>query len=164
MKAVKIRSYQPDDLENIVQLWYGTWHKTFPHLQHPQTYAGWKQKFYELVENGEIFVAEVGNQIASFAVILTKKQCLSQLFVDENYQNIGIGSRLLNRAKILCSQGLKLYTLQENIKAREFYEKHGFKIRTFSINEFNDQPNVEYYWIPEPLSTSSSFHSSEILC
>jgi len=156
MKAVKIRSYQSDDLENIVQLWYGTWHKTFPHLQHPRSYAGWKQKFYELVKDGDIFVAEVENQIAGFAVILIKEQCLSQLFIDESYQGLGIGSTLINIAKRLCPQGLNLYTLQENLKARAFYEKHGFKVRTFSINEFNGQPNVEYFWIPEPLSTSLS--------
>ena len=87
---------------------------------------------------------------------MTKEQCLSQLFIDENYQGLGIGSGLINIAKRLCPQGLNLYTLQENIKARAFYEKHGFKVRTFSINEFNGQPNVEYFWIPEPLSTSSS--------
>lgn len=161
MKAVKIRSYQLENLENIVQLWYATWHKTFPHLQHPQTYAGWKERFDQLVEDGEIFVAEVENKIAGFAIVLTKEQCLSQLFVDENYQNLGIGSALLNQAKILCPQGLKLYTLQENLKARAFYEKHGFKIKRFSINEFNYQPNVEYYWIPESLSISLSFNSLE---
>jgi GNAT superfamily N-acetyltransferase len=163
MKSIKIRDYQPKDLENIVQLWYGTWHQTFPHLQHPQPYSIWKQKFDELVEIGVIFVAEVENKIAGFAVILTKEQRLSQLFVNENYQNFGIGSALLNLAKRLCPQGLNLYTLQENFKARTFYEKHGFKARTFSINEFNGQPNVEYYWKPEPVLASLSFNSLEKL-
>ncbi|BAZ33520.1 GCN5-related N-acetyltransferase (plasmid) [Cylindrospermum sp. NIES-4074] len=163
MKPIKIRDYQPEDLENIVQLWYGTWHQTFPHLQHPQTYSEWKQKFYELAENGDIFVTEVENSIAGFAVILTKEQCLSQLFVDKNYQNLGIGSALLNVAKRLCPQGLNLYTLQENLKARAFYEKHGFQARKFSINEFNGQPNVEYYWEPEPVLASLSFNSLEKL-
>lgn len=163
MKLIKFRDYQPEDLENIVQLWYGTWHQTFPHLHHPQAYSRWKQKFDELLENGDIFVAEVEDRITGFAVILTKEQCLSQLFVDENYQNLGIGSALLNLAKRLCPQGLNLYTLQENLKARAFYEKHGFKARTFSINEFNGQPNVEYYWKPEPVLASLSFDSLENL-
>lgn len=163
MKTIKIRDYQPEDLENIVQIWYETWHQTFPHLQHPQPYAGWKQKFYELEQIGDIFIAEVENKITGFAVILTTEQCLSQLFVDGNYQKLGIGSVLLNLAKRLCPQGLNLYTLQENLKARAFYEKHGFKARTFSINEFNGQPNVEYYWKPEPILASLSFNSLEKL-
>lgn len=33
-----IRPYQADDLENIVQLWYQTWHETFLNIQHPQPY------------------------------------------------------------------------------------------------------------------------------
>ncbi|BAZ37046.1 GCN5-related N-acetyltransferase [Calothrix sp. NIES-4101] len=150
MKVITIRSYKPSDLESVVQLWYKTWHQTFPHLQHPQAYSVWKERFsHEFVRDGEIFLAEVEKQIVGFIVLIKDKQVLSQLFIDEKYQRQGIGTKLLNRAKALSPQGLKLDALRENIKARAFYERHGFKIAGFSINEFNGQPNVEYYWTPE---------------
>lgn len=116
MEIITIRSYKPADLEAIVELWYRTWHETFPHLHHPQPYSAWKQRFEgEFVRDGEIFLAEATYQIGreidkkdkkivGFAVLLQHNQILSQLFVDREYQNRGVGTKLLDRAKAL-SQG-----------------------------------------------------------
>ncbi|MBE9052251.1 GNAT family N-acetyltransferase [Nostocales cyanobacterium LEGE 11386] len=144
-----INSYQPEDLENTVQLWYCTWHQTFPYIQHPQSYLEWKSRFRdELAIKGHIWLAKLENRIVGFIVVIPEEQCLEQIFVDTAYQNQGIGSMLLDKAKAICPQGLKLHTLQQNMQARAFYEKHGFQVRRLSINKINGQPNIEYLWIP----------------
>lgn len=147
--VVTIRPYQPDDLEDTVQLWYQTWHQTFPHLQHPQPYSTWKARFHnDLVVQGSVWIAELENWIVGFVVVTKNNQYLDQLFVHTDYHNRGIGSALLNKAKEICPQGLTLCTLQQNMQARAFYERHGFKVSKLSINKINGQPNVIYYWVP----------------
>ncbi|MBD6617391.1 GNAT family N-acetyltransferase [Komarekiella sp. 'clone 1'] len=147
--VVKIRPYQLNDLEDTVQVWYQTWHQTFPYIQHPQSYVEWEARFHdELAVRANVWVAEVENRIVGFIVVMQEEQCLEQLFVDMAYQNQGIGSALLEKVKVICSQGFKLHTLQQNMQARAFYERHGCKISKLSTNTINGQPNVEYYWLP----------------
>ncbi len=144
-----IRQYQLDDLEDTVQLWYRTWHQTFTNIQHPQPYPAWKVRFCDdLAVRGNVWLAEVENQIVGFIVVIKEEQELNQIFVDPNYQNRGIGSALLEKAKEICPEGLTLQTLQQNTRACRFYEKHGFKAGKLSINKYNGQPNIEYHWMP----------------
>ncbi|MEH2424181.1 MAG: GNAT family N-acetyltransferase [Nostoc sp.] len=147
---VTIRPYQLNDLEDTVHLWYRTWHQTFPDIQHPQPYFAWKVRFRDdLAARGDVWLAEVENQIVGFLVVIKEEQWLSQLFVDTTYQNQGISSALLDKAKAMCPQGLGLDTLQANMRACAFYEHHGFKVGKLSTNKINGQPNVEYYWMPK---------------
>ncbi|MGI0491414.1 GNAT family N-acetyltransferase [Alkalinema pantanalense CENA528] len=88
------------------------------------------------------------DRIVGFVAVVLETQFVDQLFVDSRYHDRGIGSALLNQAKQLCPQGLTLDTLQINLKARKFYERHGFKPGQFSVNAFNGQPNVKYHWQP----------------
>lgn len=146
---VRIRPYEPKDLEKIVQLWYRTWHQTFPNIQHPQPYSAWKSRFCDdLAVTGKVWVAEVEHHIVGFVVVIKEEQYLSQIFVNPEYQNCGVGSALLNKAKEICPQGLMLQTLQQNIRTCLFYEKHGFKAGKLSVNKINGQPNIEYHWKP----------------
>lgn len=142
-----IRVYRSSDFDAIVALWYRTWHQTFPHLQHPYPYSAWEARFREeLVVQGAIWVAEIENQIVGFIVMFVDQQWIDQLFVDAQYQSQGIGAALLDQAKAICPQGLTLCTLQENLRARSFYERQGFKPGKKSVNPFNHQPKIEYHW------------------
>lgn len=144
-----LRPYDLRDLEDAVELWYRTWHQTFPDIQHPQPYRAWKTRFRDdFTVRGDIWVVEVESSLAGFVVVIKEQLYLDQLYVDLIYQNRGIGSSLINKAKEICPEGLKLHTLQQNTKACRFYEKHGFRAGKLSINEINGQPNIEYQWRP----------------
>jgi ribosomal protein S18 acetylase RimI-like enzyme len=82
-------------------------------------------------------------------LIFPEKSYIDQLFVDRRYQSHGIGAKFLDHAKSLHPQGLRLYTLRENTRARAFYERNGFIVGELSVNPFNGQPNVEYIWKPK---------------
>ncbi len=53
------------------------------------------------------------------------------IFVDEQYRNNGIGSKLMNNViSILKNRGIKYLDVEcysDNIKSLKFYEKYGFK-------------------------------------
>lgn len=135
--------------ESTVELWYRTWHQ-IPKLQQEQDYSEWLTRFRDdLAVQGDIWIAEIQNCIVGFIVLIVREQELNQLFIDPNYQNQGIGSALMNKAKEICLQGLKLTVLQQNITACRFYEKHGFTAGELSINKVNGLPCIEYSWFPD---------------
>ncbi len=146
---IHLRPYHPNDFESIVRLWYESWHDNFPNLQHPWTYAQWKEHFQDrITANASIWIAESDSQLAGFIVLHENSGYLDQIFVAPPMQHQGIGTLLLNKAKELSPDGIYLDTLQSNTKSRRFYEKHGFQPGRVGINSNNGQPDIEYRWIP----------------
>ena len=80
--------------------------------------------------------------------VFSNEGVIDQIFVDIDVQRKGIGTALINRAKQISPNGLKLRTLRQNLQACRFYEKHGFITGAKGINPINRQPNIEYYWMP----------------
>ena len=79
--------------------------------------------------------------------------CVTYLYVEPTWQDVGVGSELLNRAKA-GRQHLKLWTFQRNEHARRFYEHRGFVAIGFTDGSGNDkrEPEVLYSWSAEDRS------------
>jgi GNAT superfamily N-acetyltransferase len=71
---------------------------------------------------------------------------ISQLYVRLEYQRKGIGSLLLDRAKRESAGILRLFTFQSNLKARSFYEQHGFQAIKYGFEPQWALRDVEYEW------------------
>ncbi|MBM7653540.1 GNAT family N-acetyltransferase [Neobacillus cucumis] len=71
---------------------------------------------------------------------------ISQLYVHIDYQGIGIGQTLLNKAKALSSGKLTLYTFEVNKNAQRFYEKNGFEIIGRGHQNEENLPDIQYEW------------------
>ncbi|WFA07827.1 N-acetyltransferase [Tissierella sp. Yu-01] len=87
-----------------------------------------------------VFVYEDNNEIKGFIGII-EKIYIAGLFVSNQYQNEGIGSKLLEK----CKENypiLRLDVYAKNLKAINFYKKHGFKIEKEKVND--DTKEVEY--------------------
>ena len=144
---VIIRPYVDDDLDEVVALWYRSWTHAFPHLKHLQPFEQWKFRFQrDYVNQARVWVAAISVQIVGFVVVSANE--IAQIFVDIDVQRNGVGTDLLNQAKQVSSSGLRLTTLQQNVQARQFYEKHGFVAGATGVNPINGRPNIEYYWSP----------------
>jgi len=101
-----------------------------------------------LAENRVRLVLDDNNE-AVVGLLAASSRKISQLYVHVDYQNKGIGSRLLNLAKQESDGSLRLFTFECNQRAQRFYEKHGFRIvgRGFEENwQLND---IEYEWTAE---------------
>ncbi|MCJ8008149.1 GNAT family N-acetyltransferase [Lederbergia wuyishanensis] len=72
---------------------------------------------------------------------------ISQLYIHINYQGMGIGQSLLDRAKEQSSGRLTLFTFEVNVNAQRFYQKHGFKIIGRGHENEEDLPDIKYEWI-----------------
>ena len=74
---------------------------------------------------------------------------VAHLYVDPPAQRSGVGSALLAYAKRLSPERLSLYTHQRNLRARAFYERHGFRPVTFGVSPAPEcEPDVRYAWDP----------------
>jgi ribosomal protein S18 acetylase RimI-like enzyme len=143
---VNIRPYMETDLNLVVTLWYRSWSEAFPTLHHPQPIEQWKSRFQNNYSKPETtWVATIQEQVVGFLVL--NDRIIEQIFVAVEMQSKGVGTVLLNHAKTLHPEGLRLTTLQKNELARHFYEKHGFVAGTIGVNSVNGQPNIEYCWM-----------------
>ena len=72
---------------------------------------------------------------------------IDHLYVDPAFQSQGFGSMLIQVAKD-GNPELRLYTFQANVRARAFYERHGFVIEELTDGARNEEnlPDVTYHW------------------
>jgi ribosomal protein S18 acetylase RimI-like enzyme len=59
-----------------------------------------------------------------------------------------MGSLLLEQAKQMLGNPIRLYTFQANVAARRFYQRHGFREIEFSDGSANEEriPDVLLEW------------------
>lgn len=71
---------------------------------------------------------------------------INQLYVLPGWNRKGIGTKLLQYAHDKLPNPIRLYTFIENIGARRFYERHGYKAVAFTNGEGNAEkcPDVLY--------------------
>jgi ribosomal protein S18 acetylase RimI-like enzyme len=104
----------------------------------------------------EIWLAEQGGRLLGFLAIRRSRrngwEVLEKLYVDPDAQNRGVGSALLDQAKALRPDGFVLWVFQENIGARRFYERHGFRVVVLRFGSAADnmegEPDALYAWAP----------------
>lgn len=150
---MNIRAYKPADLDPVVELWFDTWHATFPDLHHHEPKAEWRRRFEtEIAVEEQVYVAEVDGQMAGFLAVKDRgggHGYVHQIFVSPEFQRHGVGSALMQLAKRLAPAGLRLHTLQRNTQAAAFYERHGFSVVSTGMGRVG-LPNAQYGWTPTP--------------
>ena len=98
-----------------------------------------------LLPQGGTWVVE--NDVGVIAMMSVHDGWIDQLYVDPVHTGHGTGTKLLGQAKQLHPEGLDLWTFQSNVRARRFYEIHGFRPveETEGDNE-EGAPDVRYHW------------------
>lgn len=72
---------------------------------------------------------------------------IDQLYVDPEHWGRGAGTALIEHAKSLSPGGLDLWTFQSNVRARHFYENHGFApVGKGSGDNEEGAPDIRYRW------------------
>lgn len=102
----------------------------------------------EIVPEATLWVSLAQTRIVAFMAL--RKELIDRLYVDPGAQRQGHGAALLAHAKTLHPDGLRLYTHQQNHRARRFYEAHGFEAVRFGMSPPPESmPDVEYRWPAE---------------
>ena len=102
----------------------------------------------DLVSVGAVTVALMGGEIVGVLARSTESETtwVDQLYIDPLHVGQGIGSALLSLAVAAAPASVRLYTFQQNNRARNFYERHGFVAVEFSDGSTNEEkcPDVTY--------------------
>lgn len=95
-------------------------------------------------DGGELWVAEVNNEIVGSIAITKSYDAVAQLrwfVLDENYQGMGIGKKLMETALNFCKENrydhVFLWTVSTLTTARYLYQKYQFKLT-------EEKPNDEW--------------------
>ena len=94
----------------------------------------------------DVWVAEVDDAVC--AVLVLKKNWIEQLYVDPDWTNQGLGTALIECAKVERSETLDLWTFKSNGHAQRFYERHGFRaVGGTNGNNEEGEPDTHYRWV-----------------
>ncbi|RKP55692.1 GNAT family N-acetyltransferase [Pararobbsia silviterrae] len=126
---IALRAARPEDAASIADVYFRS--RTALVACAPLTHSAdaileWIADW--LVPSGDVVVALDGERIvglsatsAAYGVVW-----LDQLYVDPRDIGRGIGAALLNEVVARAQTAIQLYTFSENLRARTFYERHGF--------------------------------------
>ena len=107
-----------------------------------------------LMTTNEVWVAEVDGEIAGYVGF--HEGWIDHLYIHPDHQRCGLGPVLLSKA-LEDGSDRRLWTFQQNARARAFYEKHDFVAELFTEGEDNEEkmPDVRYYRRGDVTGTAS---------
>jgi GNAT superfamily N-acetyltransferase len=101
-----------------------------------------------LIPRGGVFVAVSGDEIVGMMALSKDEHTgwIDQIYLRPEAVGLGIGTRLVGRAKAELGLPIRLYTFQQNQAARRFYERHGFGAIAFTEGRGNEEqcPDMLY--------------------
>jgi GNAT superfamily N-acetyltransferase len=146
--TLRLRRATSADAAPVAELFLDSFHATyeFPLAHTDDEVRGWVRD--ELIPDSEAWVAIEADRVA--ALLVVAPGWIEQLYVAPDRLGQGIGSRLVDLAKTRSPDGLTLWTFQVNVRARRFYERHGFVAVELTDGSGNEerQPDVRYEWKP----------------
>ena len=145
-----LRRAGPEDAEAIGTLHRHTLRTSLPFLPDLHTledvigYAG-----REMLPNNDVWLANDEERAAGYVAFTA--DWIHQLYVHPDFQGQGIGPQLLALA-LADGRPRRLWTFQQNDRARRFYEKRGFVLLELTDGAGNEEktPDALYEWRPQP--------------
>jgi DNA-binding MarR family transcriptional regulator/ribosomal protein S18 acetylase RimI-like enzyme len=152
---VIIRPFQPGDIGYVAHLHGSLYDRTYKFGQVFEYYVmKGLTEFMLNNDGGELWVAEVNGEIAGSIAITKSSNTLAQLrwfVLDENYQGLGIGKKLMETAidfsRQQSYQHILLWTVNILETARYLYGKYNFTLTEEKTNaEWTGTELIEERW------------------
>ena len=148
-QEIRIRQSEPGDAGYVAYM-HGRYYSKFHGFYDKSEYYFIKYlaDFVHNQDGGRLWIADTdGKTVGSIAIVRvdSKTAQLRWFLIDENYQNMGIGSRLIKTALDFCRDNnyetVFLWTFKGLDTARHLYDKAGFVLTEEKLN--NEWSTVE---------------------
>ncbi|MHC4126681.1 MAG: GNAT family N-acetyltransferase [Planctomycetota bacterium] len=138
---ITIRPYVDADQDAVLRIWYDA--SVIAHdFMPPEFWADERQTVVEVyMPVAETWIAEEAGEPAGFIALLENE--VGGLFIDPVRQRRGIGTRLLDHARVLRGGTLTVKVFKANAGARRFYERYGFAATGEGIDPATGAVEVE---------------------
>lgn len=133
-----IRKLDNKDVNRIMEIWLESTIKAHSFIEKEYWQSNYNTVKYVYIPIAETYVYEENDVIKGFISIIDK-EFIGALFVDNDYQGLGVGSKLINFV-LNKHDTLSLAVYKENFKSVRFYKKMGFEILSEEINEDSKHP------------------------
>jgi ribosomal protein S18 acetylase RimI-like enzyme len=144
----RIEEAGPQDAPAIADIHLESRRAAMPYLQEPLSESDVRDWFGRTVgtPSASWWVVRRRGQIIAYMYLHCEH--LDHLYVAPTCQCSGVGSLLLEHAKMLQPEKIELFTFQRNTRARRFYETHGFRVVRCRDGSHNveREPDVQYEW------------------
>jgi ribosomal protein S18 acetylase RimI-like enzyme len=105
-----------------------------------------------LIPTGRTTVALAQDRVVGLLAVSPGMEAswIDHLYVLPDWVGRGVGTRLLDQAMSQLTPPIRLYTFQQNLRARRFYEARGFLAVAFGDGSDNEErcPDILYEWRP----------------
>jgi GNAT superfamily N-acetyltransferase len=145
MTQVRIADFEPTETDALVRMWRASFEHGVGVIDpHPM---GEQVEYLrsQVLPLHRVRVAKLGGSIVGF--VAANAESVAQLFVRVENIGQGIGAKLLGLAQAESSGSLWLYTFARNIRARRFYEHHGFVAIAHGFEPIWQLEDVKYQWV-----------------
>jgi GNAT superfamily N-acetyltransferase len=153
-----IRAARPEDAEAIANVLMESRRAFLPFAPcaHPDhDVLQWVRN--TLVRVNRVFVWEESRTVVAVLAISADQTAswINQLYVRPGWNGQNIGTKLLMHAHSILPAPIRLYTFQQSVGARRFYECNGYKAVEFTDGQGNEEkcPDVLYI-CPEHVEVS----------
>ncbi len=146
MTGFSICSAALADMQPVARLHRHVRKTCLPYLPDLHTPAQDLAFFQEHVfPSSTVWLAKSGADPIGFVAI--RPGWLDHLYVDPAWHGRGVGQALLRVAKEAAAE-LNLWTFQQNMQARRFYERNGFTLVELTDGAANEEglPDARYRW------------------
>lgn len=141
-----IETASADDAEAVAKIYRRSFFATYPSFQRLHSHAEDREHFGDMIASQTVLLAKAGGTSVGYCAFNSRH--LIDLYIIPEHQGRGLGKHLLARA-MERAETLELWTFQENLRARAFYEAHGFVAAETTSGEGNEhrQPDMRYVWV-----------------
>ena len=149
-----LRPYRGEDEDAAIALWLQTWQQAYPSIDFAGRENWWRERWRsELVPKAEIIVAEQAGALIGF-VTIDASGYLDQLVVAPGHWGSKLATALVDEAKRLSPDCIRLLVNTDNIRAIRFYERNGFAHAGEDVNPTSGRPVLRMEWRGNPPTPS----------
>ena len=150
-EAIKVRKAEPADADAVASIHLGARQRyvAFAPMAHSEVEVrAWIRD--RVIPAGLTWVMDDCGAIVAYISLAIRPDggWIDQLYTHPDSTSRGHGGTLLALAKRKLPPPIRLYTFQQNVGARRFYERAGFVVEQLSDGQTNEEkcPDVLYRW------------------